>query len=138
MSNTATTFIAIKPDGVQKQIIGEVISRFERLGYTLKAIKSMRVTPELAKEHYKEHVDKPFFGELVEYITSDTIIAMAWEGENIVEIVRKVVGATNPVQASPGTIRGDFATSLAANIIHASDSLESAARELGLFFPEMN
>lgn len=132
------TFVAIKPDGVQRQLIGPIISRFERLHFRLRALKMLRVSPELAAEHYAEHQGKPFFADLVEFITSGDIVAMAWEGPDAIEITRKIVGATNPVQAAVGTIRGDFGTVLEQNVIHASDSAASAQRELKLFFPELS
>jgi len=132
------TFIAIKPDGVQRKLIGRIITRFEDIGFTLIEMKLMYVSPELAKQHYAEHVSKAFFPELVDFITSGPIVAMVWKGDQIVDIVRKMVGETNSAEASPGTIRGDFSSSLGRNIIHASDSAESASRETKLFFPELD
>lgn len=135
----ATTFVAIKPDGIRKKAIGNIISRFERVGFNLKAIKIMQVTREMAEEHYQEHKGKPFFERLVNYITSAPIIAMAWECQydDIIQIVRKIAGATNPADAQPGTIRGDFANNMNENVVHSSDSLASAERELKIFFPEL-
>ncbi len=128
------TFVAIKPDGVQRGIIGEVISRLERRGLKLVAIRLMQVEDALAREHYGEHVDRPFFPSLVSFITSGPIVAMIWEAENAVALARQTMGATNPAEAAPGTIRGDFGINIGRNIVHGSDSPESAAREIGLFF----
>lgn len=128
------TFLAIKPDGVQRGLVGDVIQRFERKGYKLVGMKLMQVSRETAENHYGEHNGKPFFNGLVEYITSAPIVAMAWEGNNVVAAARQIVGATNPQNAAPGTIRGDFAVDIGRNIIHGSDSVESATRELGIFF----
>ncbi len=128
------TFVAIKPDGVKRKLIGKIISRFEDLDFTLKHAKLMNVSRELAKEHYVEHKDKAFFSDLVAFITSGEIFAMVWEGENAIEITRKIIGSTNCIKADAGTIRGDFGNELQKNIIHASDSLESAKREIKLFF----
>lgn len=130
------TFLMVKPDGVNRKLVGEIVSRFEKKGFTLKSAKMMTISEELAKEHYGEHKDKPFFPELVSFITSGPVFAMIWEGENVVKEARKMMGATNPADAQPGTIRGDFAMEMSRNIIHGSDSLESAARETSLFFPE--
>lgn len=130
------TFLMVKPDGVQRNLIGEIVNRFERKGYKLVAGKLMNISEELAKEHYGEHQDKPFFGELVEFITSGPVFAMVWEGENVIATGRKIVGATNPQEAEPGTIRGDFGVTVGKNIIHGSDSPESAEREINLFFEE--
>ncbi len=128
------TFLAIKPDGVQRGLVGEVIQRFERKGYKLVGMKMMQVPRETAENHYGEHKGKPFFDGLVDYITSAPIVAMAWEGNNVVAAARQIVGATNPQNAAPGTIRGDFAVDIGRNIIHGSDSVESGIRELGIFF----
>lgn len=128
------TFLAIKPDGVQRGLVGEVIQRFERKGYKLVGMKLMQVSRETAENHYGEHKGKPFFDGLVGYITSAPIVAMAWEGNNVVAAARQIVGATNPQNAAPGTIRGDFAVDIGRNIIHGSDSVASAERELGIFF----
>lgn len=129
-----TTFIALKPDAVQRGLIGEIIGRFERKGFKLVGMKLMNVTREMAENHYGEHKDKPFFGGLVDFITSSPIVAMAWKGNNVVAEGRKMMGATNPSDSAPGTIRGDFAVDLGRNIIHGSDSVASAERELGIFF----
>ena len=128
------TFVCIKPDGVQRGLIGEVVKRFENRGYILCAAKFMQVTPELAAEHYKEHVGKPFYNGLVNYILSGPVFAMVWEGENVIQGVRQTVGATNPLNAAPGTIRHDFALKMDRNLIHASDGPETAEREMNLWF----
>ena len=130
------TFVAIKPDGVQRGLIGDVISRLERRGLKLVAIRLMKVDQDLAGRHYAEHVDRPFFGSLVSFITSGPIVAMIWEANNAVALARQTMGATNPGEASPGTIRGDFSVDIGRNLVHGSDSLESAQREIGLFFGE--
>ena len=130
------TFVAIKPDGVQRGLIGDVISRLERRGLKLVAIRLMQVDEDLASRHYAEHVDRPFFGSLVSFITSGPIVAMILEANNAVALARQTMGATNPGEASPGTIRGDFGVDIGRNIVHGSDSLESAEREIGLFFGE--
>jgi nucleoside-diphosphate kinase len=131
------TLILVKPDGVRRGLIGEVVSRFERLGFRILELKMMVIDQSLASEHYAEHVGKPFYGDLVSYITSGPVVAVALEGESAVEIVRKVMGTTNAAAAAPGTLRGDFAVGITENLVHGSDSPESAARELGLFFPHL-
>jgi len=128
------TFVMIKPDGVQRGLVGEVIRRLERKGLKIVAMKMMKVSEELATKHYAEHKEKPFFKSLLEYITSGAVVAMVGEGKNAVKVVRTLVGATNPDEASPGTIRGDYGMDIGRNVIHASDSLESAEREISLFF----
>ncbi len=128
------TFVMVKPDGVQRGLIGEVISRLERKGLKIVAMKMLWIQEELAREHYAEHAEKPFFQALVDYITSGPVVAMVVEGKEAVKVVRTLVGATNPVEASPGTIRGDFGMDIGRNVVHASDSLESAEREIYLFF----
>ncbi len=130
------TFLMVKPDGVQRNVIGEIVSRFEKKGYHLAGAKLMQIPTELAEEHYGEHKERPFFGELVEFITSGPVFAMVWEGENVILTARQMMGATNPKDAASGTIRGDFAVTVGKNIIHGSDSAESAEREIGLFFKE--
>ncbi|NIK12305.1 nucleoside-diphosphate kinase [Alkalibacillus sp. S2W] len=130
------TFIMVKPDGVQRNLVGEIVSRFENKGYKLVSAKLMQVPTELAEEHYGEHKDKPFFGELVNFITSGPVFAMVWEGENVIATARKMMGATNPAESDIGTIRGDYGVTVGKNVIHGSDSPESAEREIGLFFPE--
>lgn len=131
---TEQTLVLIKPDAVQRGLIGEVIARLERRGLQLAGMKLMRITEELAGRHYAEHREKPFFGGLVEFITSAPVVAMVWEGPGAVAMVRAMMGATNPANAAPGTIRGDLAVSFGMNVIHGSDSTESAEREVGLFF----
>jgi nucleoside-diphosphate kinase len=128
------TFLMVKPDGVQRSIIGEVISRFEKKGFQLVGAKLMHISQELAETHYGEHKEKPFFGELVKFITSGPVFAMVWEGENVISVSRQMMGKTNPQEALPGTIRGDYGLIVDKNIIHGSDSPESAEREISLFF----
>ncbi|MDR4888719.1 nucleoside-diphosphate kinase [Fredinandcohnia sp. QZ13] len=130
------TFLMVKPDGVQRQLIGEIVSRFERKGFQLVGAKLMAVSEELASEHYAEHKERPFFGELVEFITSGPVFAMVWQGENVIATARHMMGATNPKDAAPGTIRGDFGLTVGKNVIHGSDSTASAEREISLFFKE--
>ena len=130
------TFLMVKPDGVQRNVIGEIVSRFERKGFQLAGAKLMAIPAELAQEHYGEHKERPFFGELVDFITSGPVFAMVWQGENVIATARQMMGSTNPKDASPGTIRGDFGLTVGKNIIHGSDSPESAKREIGLFFKE--
>ncbi|WP_422123418.1 nucleoside-diphosphate kinase [Planococcus sp. X10-3] len=130
------TFLMVKPDGVQRNVIGEIVARFEKKGYNLAGAKLMQISTELAEEHYGEHKERPFFGELVEFITSGPVFAMVWEGENVILTARQMMGATNPKDAASGTIRGDFAVTVGKNMIHGSDSAESAEREIGLFFKE--
>ena len=129
------TLILVKPDAFARGLTGEIIARFERMGLTIVALKHMTVTEELAKEHYAEHDGKPFFGELVEFITSGPLVAMVLEGDEAVTAARQVIGATNPLEATTGSIRGDFAVQVGQNMVHGSDAPESAAREVGLFFP---
>jgi nucleoside-diphosphate kinase len=130
----ARTFVMVKPDGVRRGLVGEIIARLERKGLKLLGLKLMRITPELAGAHYAEHRDKPFYPELTAFITSGPVVAMVWEGPRAVEVVRALMGATDPLRAAPGTIRGDFGLALTENVIHGSDSEESAEREIGLFF----
>ncbi len=130
------TLVLVKPDAVQRGLAGEIIGRLERRGLKLAGLKLMRVTPELAREHYGAHAGKPFFEGLVAFITSSPLVAIAVEGENAVDVVRATMGATNPADAAPGTIRGDFGLTIGANLIHGSDSAESAVAELALFFGE--
>ncbi|MFS0822950.1 nucleoside-diphosphate kinase [Bacillus sp. 1P02SD] len=130
------TFLMVKPDGVQRQLIGEIVSRFERKGFQLVGAKLMAVSEDLAGEHYAEHKERPFFGELVEFITSGPVFAMVWQGENVIATARHMMGATNPKDAAPGTIRGDFGVTVGKNVIHGSDSTASAEREIALFFKE--
>jgi nucleoside-diphosphate kinase len=128
------TLVLVKPDAVQRGLAGQVITRLERRGLKLAAMKMMLVTEELARRHYSALREKPFFPRLVDFITSSPIVAMVVEGENAVELVRNTMGATDPAQAAPGTIRGDLATSIGQNLIHGSDSAESAQKEIDLFF----
>ena len=128
------TLVLVKPDGVQRGLIGEVIGRLERRGLKLAAMKLLQVDEALAHRHYGEHVDRPFFPGLVGFITSGPVVAMAWEANGAVEIVRNTMGPTNPANASPGTIRGDLGVDIGRNLVHGSDSPESAQRELSLFF----
>lgn len=132
--STEHTFIMVKPDGVARGLVGEVISRFERKGLKLEKILGLTITEELARTHYAEHVDKPFFGELLAFITSGPVVAMEWSGESAIGVCRDLMGATDPKNAAPGTIRGDFGLAVTENIVHGSDGTESAVRELGLFF----
>ncbi|HXV70307.1 MAG TPA: nucleoside-diphosphate kinase [Acidimicrobiia bacterium] len=128
------TFIMVKPDGVARGLVGEVISRFERKGLKLEKIRGLTISEDLARTHYAEHVDKPFFPDLVGFITSGPVVAMEWSGEEAISVCRSVMGATNPRDAAPGTIRGDFGLEVTENLVHGSDGAESAKRELGLFF----
>ena len=130
------TLVLLKPDAVQRGLCGEIIGRLERTGLKIVGMKLMQVSDELANRHYGEHVGKPFFDGLVGFITSGPIVAMAFEGNNSVSIVRKTMGATNPAESPPGSIRGDFGTDIGRNLVHGSDSPESAVRELGLFFTD--
>jgi nucleoside-diphosphate kinase len=136
MTDIQTTFIAVKPDAVQRGLIGEIIGRFEKRGLKVVGIKFLQITREMAEKHYAEHKGKPFFEGLVSFITSGPVVAMAWEGKNAVQLARNTLGATNPNAAAPGTIRGDLAIDMGRNVVHASDSPESAARELSIFFTE--
>eukprot|EP00741_Cyanophora_paradoxa_P008179 tig00000025_g7915.t1 len=131
---TERSFIMIKPDGVHRGLIAEVIRRFESRGYRLVGIKIVHPTKELASAHYAEHNGKPFFPKLVDFLSSGPVIAMVWEGKEVISTGRKMIGATNPLASAPGTIRGDFGITVGRNIIHGSDSLESAVREIGLWF----
>ena len=130
------TFLMVKPDGVQRNLVGEIVSRFEKKGFQLVGAKLMNVSRELAEKHYAEHKERPFFGELVDFITSGPVFAMVWQGNNVISTARAMMGKTNPADAAPGTIRGDYATSVGMNIIHGSDSPESAEREIALWFGE--
>jgi nucleoside-diphosphate kinase len=131
------TLILVKPDAFEQRITGEVIARFERKGLTILAMKHMVVQPDLAERHYAEHREKPFFAPLVEFITSGPLVAMVLEGFEAVTAARQVIGATNPLEAAPGSIRGDFGLEVQTNLVHGSDSPESATREIELFFPEL-
>ncbi len=131
------TLILVKPDAFARGLTGEVIGRFERKGLQIVALKAMTVEHEVAERHYAEHAEKPFFGDLVAFITGGPLVAMVLEGHEAVTAARQVIGATNPLEAAPGSIRGDFATEVQTNLAHGSDSPESAAREIGIFFPEL-
>ena len=133
---TERTFIAIKPDGVQRGLISEIIGRFERKGFKLVGLKQLIPSKELAQQHYGVHKDRPFFGDLVEFISSGPVIAMVWEGEGVILNARKLIGATKPLEAEPGTIRGDLAIDIGRNIIHGSDGSETAAFEINLWFED--
>ena len=134
MPDVQQTFVMVKPDGVRRRLIGEVVTRIEKKGYTIREMKLFMVGDSLAKKHYAEHSEKPFFGELVEFITSGPVVAMVVEGDDVVAGVRQIMGATNPLEATPGSIRGDFATLITENLVHGSDSPSSAEREINLFF----
>ncbi len=129
------TLILVKPDAFARGLTGEIIARFERKGLVIAALRHMTVDTDLAKQHYAEHDGKPFFGELVNFITSGPLVAMVLEGHEAVKAARQVIGATNPLESATGSIRGDFALEVGKNMVHGSDSAESAAREAGLFFP---
>jgi nucleoside-diphosphate kinase len=132
------TLILVKPDAFERALTGEVMARFERKGLRIVAIKSMRADEEIADRHYAEHAEKPFFGELVSFITGGTLVAMVLEGADAVPAARQLIGATNPVEAAPGSIRGDYALEVTFNMVHGSDSDESAQREIEIWFPELS
>ncbi len=131
------TLVLVKPDGVRRGLAGEVISRLERKGLTLVAMELRTLDRETAEQHYGEHRERPFFGELVEFITGGPLVALVVEGPNAVAGTRRLMGVTNPVEATPGSIRGDYALEIGQNLVHGSDSEESAAREIGIFFPNL-
>lgn len=128
------TFLAIKPDGVQRGLVGEIIQRLEQKGFTLVGLKLLQVSKELASTHYGEHQSKPFFPGLVEFITAGPVVAMVWEGKGVIATARKMIGATNPLNSEPGTIRGDFGIDVGRNVIHGSDAPETAVKEISLWF----
>lgn len=128
------TYVMVKPDGVARGLVGEVIGRLERKGLKLEKLRMLTISEELAGQHYAEHVERPFFGELIAFITSGPVVAMEWSGESAISVCRTMMGATNPAEAAPGSIRGDLATVMTENIVHGSDGPESASRELALFF----
>jgi nucleoside-diphosphate kinase len=130
------TLVLIKPDAMERALAGEILARFERRGLRVRAAKLVQVDRELAEQHYAEHTEKPFFGELVEFITSAPTLALVLEGESAIGVVRTTMGATNPASAAPGTIRGDLALAMPDNLVHGSDSPESAEREIGLWFSD--
>jgi nucleoside-diphosphate kinase len=131
------TLILVKPDAFERGLTGEVIARFERKGLRLVALKQLQIDEEFAGIHYEEHKEKPFFGELVEFITGGPLVAMVMDGNDAVVAARQVIGATDPLEASPGSIRGDYALEVTFNLVHGSDSDESAEREIGIWFPEL-
>jgi nucleoside-diphosphate kinase len=131
------TLILVKPDAFARGLTGEIIARFERKGLRIVALKHMTATREIAETHYAEHAERPFFGELVDFITSAPLVAMVLEGDEAVVAARQLIGATNPLEANTGSIRGDFATQVGQNMVHGSDSAESSARETGIWFPEL-
>ncbi|MHB1127639.1 MAG: nucleoside-diphosphate kinase [Bacillota bacterium] len=128
------SYVMVKPDGVQRNMVGDIISRFEKKGYRIIAMKMLRITRLMAEQHYAEHVGKPFFNGLVDYITSGPVVAMVLEGKDVVAGVRKMMGSTNPSEAATGTIRGDYALDIGRNVVHGSDSPESAQREMAIYF----
>lgn len=130
------SFIAIKPDGVQRQLVGEIIRRFEAKGFKLVGLKMLQVSRDLAEKHYDVHRERPFFGGLVDFITSSPVVAMVWEGTGVVAGARKIIGATDPLNSDLGTIRGDFGVNIGRNLIHGSDAIETAQREIALWFQE--
>ena len=130
------TFVMVKPDGVQRNLVGEVIKRFESKGFTLVGLKLISVSRELAEKHYDVHKERPFFNSLVEFIISSPVVAMVWEGQGVVSSARKIIGGTNPLEAEPGTIRGDYGIDIGRNLIHGSDAIETATREISLWFKE--
>jgi nucleoside-diphosphate kinase len=134
---TDRTLILIKPDAFERGLTGEVIARFERKGMRVTALKLMQADEEIANVHYAEHTDKPFFGELVSFITRGPLVAMVLEGPRAVDAARQVIGATDPIEADAGSIRGEFATEITFNLVHGADSSESAEREIGIWFPEL-
>lgn len=131
------TLVLVKPDGVRRKLVGEVIGRFEKKTLDIVALKLLQIESALANEHYAEHAEKPFFGDLISFITSGPVVAMAIEGDEAISVVRAMMGATDPKKSAPGTIRGDYGLITTENLVHGSDSPESAARELALFFPEL-
>lgn len=130
------TYIMVKPDGVQRRLTGEIIRRFENRGLKLVALKLVLPTRDIAEKHYAVHRERPFFGELVDFVTSGPVVAMVWEGPDAIKLGRQMIGATKPVDAQPGTIRGDFTCDVLSNLIHGSDAPETAAEEIALWFPE--
>ena len=129
-----STFVMVKPDGVARGLVGEIISRFEGKGLTLEKIRRLTIEEDLARLHYAEHVEKPFFPELLEFVTSGPVVAMEWSGEGAIAVCRDLMGVTDPKKAAPGTIRGDYGLAVTENLVHGSDGPDSASRELGIFF----
>ncbi|NEN97808.1 MAG: nucleoside-diphosphate kinase [Moorea sp. SIO3I7] len=130
------TFLMVKPDGVQRNLVGQIIQRFETKGFTLVGLKLMSVSRELAEQHYAVHKERPFFGGLIEFIISGPVVAMVWEGKGVIASARKIIGATKPLEAEPGTIRGDYGLDTGRNLIHGSDAIETAQQEISLWFKE--
>src|ERR1700754_4615765 len=137
MAEITRTLILIKPDAFEKGLTGEILARFERKGLQIVAMKHMTTSTDLAEEHYAEHAERPFFGELVDFITGGALVALVLEGHEAYKAARQLIGATNPLEAAPGSIRGDYGLEVQTNLVHGSDSDESAAREVALFFPEL-
>ncbi len=137
MAESSKTLIVVKPDAFERGLTGEVLARFERKGLRIVALRQLQIDEEFAGRHYAEHTDKPFFGELVEFITRGSLVAAVLDGPGAVEAARQVIGATDPLEASPGSIRGDFALEVTFNLVHGSDSAESAEREIELWFPDL-
>ena len=137
MADVARTLILVKPDAFERGLTGEVLARFERKGLRILALRQLTIDEEFASQHYEEHTDKPFFGELVDFITGGPLVAAVLEGHDATTAARQVIGATNPLEAAPGSIRGDFALEVTFNLVHGSDSEESAEREIQLWFPEL-
>ena len=137
MAETSRTLILVKPDAFARGLTGEVLARFERKGLRIAALRQLEVDDDLAGRHYAEHTEKPFFGDLVEFITGGPLVAAVLEGTDAVQAARQLIGATNPLEAAPGSIRGDFAIEVTFNLVHGSDSDESAEREIALWFPEL-
>ena len=131
------TLILVKPDAFARGLTGEILARFERKGLTIAALKLVSTSRETAETHYAEHKERPFFGELVDFITSAPLVALVLEGDDVVKATRQLIGATNPLESATGSIRGDFAIAVGQNLVHGSDSDESAAREIGIWFPEL-
>jgi len=136
LADVERTLFLVKPDAVKRRLVGDIVARFERRGFTLLGMKLIRVREQQAAEHYAEHVGKPFYPELVEFITSGPVVAMVLEGPGAIAAVRGMMGATNPLDSAPGTIRGDLALDLGQNVVHGSDSPDSAAREIAIFFSD--
>ena len=137
MADLERTFVMIKPDAHARRLSGEILGRFERRGFAVRGMKLLRVSEQQASQHYAEHEGKPFYGELVSFITSGPLVAMVLEGQDAIRAARQVIGATNPLEAAPGSIRGDFAIEVGTNMVHGSDAPESGQREAALFFPDL-
>ncbi len=136
--SSETTYVMVKPDGVQRSLVGEIIQRFERKGLQLVGLKQIIPTEDIAKKHYDVHSDKPFFPGLIKFITSGPVVCMAWSGKDAISVARNLIGPTNGREASRGTIRGDYGLIVTENLVHGSDSLEAAEREIGIFFPNLH